>query len=245
MNTRRWLIIITSIASWMAAGVSCHAGTVHFSGYTWEIRPPGQGGPGPNNWNPRNVWVDKQGSLHLKLAQRDGQWSCAELYTQKSLGFGSYQFWLSGRVDQLDQNVVFGLFNYPEPEMGPDKTHEIDIEFARWGDPSLKNGNYTVWPTETRRSETEKTFEFKLSGNDSTHRFIWSSSSIHFQSLNGHSNDDGGQFTRWLFQPEAPVTVISQHAMPFHINLWCYEGHPPKNGRPVELVVRSFKFTPR
>ena len=35
---------------------------------------------------------------------------------------------------------------YPTPDVGPDGTHEIDIEFAKWGVPDAKIGNYTVWP---------------------------------------------------------------------------------------------------
>lgn len=244
-RNRKRRLTLGIVACLLAACVSSHAETIQFSGYTWEIRQPGLGGPGPNQWDPRNVWVDARGYLHLKLTQRDGQWTCAELYTQKSLGFGTYQFWLSGRVDQLDQNVIFGLFNYPKPEMGPDTTHEIDIEFGRWGHPKAPNGNYTIWPTDVSQQKTSYTFEFKLDGNDSTHRFCWSPTKICFQSLHGHVDDDQGQFAHWAFQPDAPTAAISQHPMPLHLNLWCYEGSPPKNGQPVELVVRCFKFTPR
>ena len=41
---------------------------------------------------------------------------------------------VNGRLDQLDDNVTLGLFSYPTGDVGPDGTHEIDLEFARWGD---------------------------------------------------------------------------------------------------------------
>ena len=236
--------ILALLAGTAAVCASVRAETIQFSGYTWEVRSADLGLPGPNPWSSRNVWVDEQGSLHLRLTRQDGRWSGAEIHTQKSLGFGCYELWLRGRVDQLDQNVVFGLFNYPSPEMGPDRTHEIDIEFARWGNPALKNGNYTVWPVEAGRREAEHTFEFKLTGNDSTHRFVWGPAKIDFQSLAGHVDDDRDEFARWRFQPEAPHAAISQRPMPFYINLYCYRGRPPANGQPVELVVRAFEFTP-
>jgi hypothetical protein len=44
-----------------------------------------------------------------------------------------HQFWVFGRIDKLDPNVVFGLFGYPIANVEPDGTHEIDIEFAKWG----------------------------------------------------------------------------------------------------------------
>src|SRR5438876_551606 len=113
----------------------CVAETLDFAGYKWDQRPEGEGGPGPNNWEPRNVWVDEKGQLHLKLTSRNGKWYAAEVHTQKRLGFGRYEFQVSGPVDKLDRNIVFGIFNYPTSDLGPDGTCEIDIEFAHWGNP--------------------------------------------------------------------------------------------------------------
>jgi hypothetical protein len=112
-----------SIASTPAA----KATTIEFAGYTWDVRNGG-GGPGPNNWSDKNAWVDDQKRLHLKIAKRDGKWSCAELTMTKPLGFGKYDFVVNGAVGKLDDNVILGLFNYPTPEIGPDGTNEIDIE---------------------------------------------------------------------------------------------------------------------
>ncbi len=86
---------------------------IEFGGYTWTVRS-GRGGPGPNAWDESNVWIDAATNLHLKITQRDGKWSCAEVTMRKQLGFGRYQFQISGRLDQLDDNVVLGLFNYPD-----------------------------------------------------------------------------------------------------------------------------------
>ncbi len=117
----------------LVTGATAHSGNISFSGYTWDVRPAGTGGPGPNDWDPDNVWVDAAGYLHLKLTHRNGRWYSSEVYTRDRLGFGRYQFSLIGRVDQLDKNIVFGLFNYPTPDVGVDTTREIDIEFSRWG----------------------------------------------------------------------------------------------------------------
>src|SRR3954470_12292542 len=92
--------------------------TIRFSGYDWHIRSD-QGAPGDNTWAADNVWLDHQGHLHLKLAYRDGQWTCAEIALTRRLGFGRYEFWVGGRIDRLDKNVVLGLFNYTTPDIGP------------------------------------------------------------------------------------------------------------------------------
>lgn len=105
------------------------------------------GAGSPKYWDQNNVWVDGSDYLHLKLSARAGRWYCSEAYTRDRLGFGSYQFWVIGRVDYLDPNVVFGFFSYPTPNVGPDGTNEPYIEFAEWGTKRPEISDYTVWPT--------------------------------------------------------------------------------------------------
>ena len=118
------------------------AKTFNFAGYNWMVKSGSHLGPGPNNWDEDNVWVDQHDYLHLAITNRGGQWYCSQVSMVDRLGFGRYQFWIIGRVDQLDPNVVFGLFNYPTPDVGSDATREIDIEFAEWGKPNTPIGNY-------------------------------------------------------------------------------------------------------
>src|SRR5205814_6225570 len=154
------------------------------------------------------------------------------------LGFGRYDFQTKGPIDRFDDNVVLGLFNYPTGDVGPGATHEIDIEFARWGEAGNSIGNYTVWPVEKGLKQQSKSFPFTLESGESTHRFTWSKTQILFQSLHGFREDDGEEFGRWIFSPEEAGRRISQQAMPVHINLWLFKGREPKNCREVEVVVQ-------
>src|ERR1051326_8758787 len=140
----------------LTLGFSASAKDLEFAGYTWTVRS-GRGGPGPNTWDENNVWLDAAADLHLKISQREGKWSCAEVTLRKRLGFGRYQFQVVSRLDQLDDNVVLGLFNYPTGDLGADATHEIDIEFARWGNDKNPRGNYTVWPVEKSLKQVSRT----------------------------------------------------------------------------------------
>jgi hypothetical protein len=180
--------------------------------------------------------------LHLKISHRGGKWSCAEITMQKRLGFGRYEFQTTGRLDLLDDNVVLGLFNYPTADVGPDGTHEIDIEFARWGSATNPMGNFTVWPVEKAVQQVTKSFVFSLSGDQSTHRFTWSRDHVLFQSLQRHHDGDREELSRWLYRPPERTRSISQQAMPVHINLWLFRGLPPKNGLEVEVILRAFTF---
>jgi len=216
---------------------------ITFSGYKWDVRT-GTGGPGPNSWSSSNVRVDANGYLHLKITNQSGQWYSSEVTSEKFFGFGKYQFQVIGRVDQFDPNIVLGLFNYPTPVIGPDGTNEIDIEFSHWGNAAYPIGNYTVWPAVPGPAQHSHSFPFSLGSANTTQRFTWGSKKIIFQSLHGFTDGSLGQYAGWAFQPASYLRYIPQHAMQVHFNLWLFQGQPPVNGQPVEIILKSFKFTP-
>jgi hypothetical protein len=226
----------------MVFGFCMQAKDIEFGGYTWAVRS-GRGGPGPNAWEENNVWLDTSTNLHLKISQRDGKWSCAEVTMRRRLGFGRYQFQVIGRLDHFDDNVVLGLFNYPTGDVGQDGTHEIDIEFARWGNAINPIGNYTVWPAVKSLKQVSKSFPFTLAGDQTTHRFIWSRDGVKFRSLQGDRDDDREEIKAWVYSPKEASQHISQEPMPVHINLWLFKGLTPKNGQEVEVIIHEFKFT--
>lgn len=217
---------------------------IQFSGYEWIVRDGGLSGPGPNKWSGSNVWLDDEGNLHLKITRTNNGWYCAEVTTTQRFGFGTYQFQVIGQIDQLDPNVVFGLFNYPTSDVGPDGTNEIDIEYAHWGNAEWPIGNFTVWHPQTGITQTSESFPVELSGTYTTHRFNWDSQQIFFQSLHGHQDNNENEIASWLFKPDEPLKYIPQQAMPIHINLWLFEGKTPTDGNEVEIILHSFTFTP-
>jgi hypothetical protein len=150
---------------------------------------------------------------------------------------------LRNRVDNLDQNVVFGLFNYPPSSVGPDGTNEIDIEFTRWGNAAANNLNYTIFPATSGLGETTKNYAFSMSGDYSTHRFIWRRQSVRFQSTNGHYDTNQLPIADWTYAPTDYTQRIGSTPVPVRLNIWKLE-QPPTNGQSVEIVISSFKFTP-
>lgn len=235
-------MLVLGVALGLAGGGAAAAATLEFSGYSWTVRA-GQGGPGPNTWDPGNVWVDTEGHLHLRLRQRDGKWSCAEVTLTQRLGFGRYEFEVEGPIDRLDDHVVLGLFHYPTRDVGGDATHEIDIEFARWGRSSNPIGNYTVWPVDPALKPTSKTFAFSLTGVRSTHRYDWTPTQVAYRSWQG-AEAEGAVLAEWTFAPPDAVARVARKAMPVHFNLWLFQGRAPKDGREVEIVVRRFRHHP-
>jgi hypothetical protein len=223
--------------------------TIEFSGIKWEIKS-GYDAPGKNYWDKCNVWKDADGYLHLRINEQvdeknDKHWYCAEIKSLDKLHFGTYTFEVIGRIDRLDSNVVLGLFNYPPPEVGPDGTNEIDIEFSKWGVwwwPLAKNLHYTVYPKEKVegfKNETSK-FNFSLNGDYTTHKFVWDSNKILFQSFYGHTDTDSNKFQEWLYKPDDNLKYIPQEPLPVLINLWLYKGHDPQDE--TEIIIKRFTY---
>jgi len=214
--------------------------TISFSGLQWKVRNvSGTQGPGPNYFSDKSVWVDEHGTLHFYLHKDSvtGNWLCPEITSEKKFQFGTYTFEVEGTIDRMDKNIVLGLFNYS----GNDGFDEIDIEFARWGNNSYPNLNYTVWPAEKqefRNSSYSK--EYIQKNNKSTQQFIWSKDSIAFYTFNGFSTDKKNLIESHTFTQ--PPASISSLLMPVHINLWLFEGKPPADNKPIEILIHSFSF---
>ncbi len=240
---RTWLApTMIGLGGLMIAPVA-EAKTLLFSGMSWTVRPNGQGGPRNNYWCESNAFVDANGDLHLRITKSKGnKWCAAEVVSDMRLGYGTYQFQLKSRVDRLDRNVVFGLFNYPTSDVGADATNEIDIEFAKWGDAAGDMLNYTAWPVQQSLGPSGNSFPLALNGDLSTHRFIWQPTYIRFQSTHGHYDDNRFPIADWTFAPADYANRISHAAMPVHFNLWLIA--PPSNKQPVEVIISRFKYTP-
>jgi hypothetical protein len=186
--------------------------------------------------------------LHLRITNRSGTWYCAEVVSEESFGYAKYTFYLDGRPDLFDRNVVLGLFTYL------DDYHEIDIEFSGGYYPN--NSQYVIQPKEEHKDEYIEgdnlhRFQMTLSkGEYSTHYFDWWKDQVHFKSMYEYRSDtdnssliiaeknlDGGDV--------AEIPTPSNEKV--HINLWLVDadkdghGDSPSNDQEVEIIIKDFR----
>jgi hypothetical protein len=216
---------------------------IHFAGRTWNVKNGTNKGPGPNNWSDSqdSVWVDTQGCLHLKIRKVGSSWHCAEVWTTETTHYGLHRFYVMGRPDQMDSNVVLSPFLYHDDE------HEIDIEFSRWGNPLLwpssTNSQYVVQPGST--SGNTHRYQTSLNGDLSTHYFDWQPNEIRFKSFHGHypePPDSNYLIDQWPYTgPDIPADSLGLN---IHINLWLMNGLAPGNGQEVEMVFKDIDYPP-
>jgi hypothetical protein len=209
--------------------------TIQFSGYEWAVKGGVSLGPGPNNFSAsrNNVWVGELGHLHLKITQTGETWYCAEVYLMQSLGYGDYNFQVSSRVDLLDKNVI------GSPFIHRDDTHELDVEFSRWGIESGPNAQFVVQPHE--HPGNRERFSMSLLNEASTHIIQWMADLVFFQSAQGHHSDPpaGQVIYEWDYTGQ---DIPSAGGDLVHINLWLLGGLAPSNGKAAEMVIKSFNF---
>jgi hypothetical protein len=205
--------------------------TITFAGETWYVKTSsGRVGPGPNYFSDRttNVWVDTAGRLHLKITRSGGRWYCSEVVSARSFGYGTYRFYLDSSVDNLDRNVVLGLFTWNDDPAFFNR--EIDVELARWGSPNNLNAQYVVQPY----TDPLNVFRFQQPSGPSTHEFTWQPGLVTFQSTNA-----GGLIASHADNSGIPEAGGENARM----NLWLFQGRAPSNKKEVEVIVGRFEFT--
>jgi hypothetical protein len=229
-----------SIAN-LQASAATYPSTINFSGYTWYIENSNNQkvNPGPNYWSnsPQNVWVDSNGYLHLKITYSNGRWYCPEVTCTQTFGYGTYTYYLASRVDQFDKNIVAGLF------ARIDDTHEVDIEFSKWGISNYQNSRYAVQPAPYIEDQNKHTYNTVLYGDYTTQYFTWQPNSIYFESFGGHyalGTEPAGN----IIQSFTSYRQVSATGAKAHINLWLYQGQAPSDGSQPEIIIKSFQYTP-
>jgi len=179
----------------------------------------------------KGVTIDAKGRLHLAIRKEDARWTCAEVALSKSLGYGTYRFTIASRVDNLAPQSVVGLFTWDNDE--EDAHRELDVEFSRWADPLRSNAQYVVQPYDTLGNLVR--FELPPVAR-TVHEFEWLPESAAFSSRLPH----GKILAEHIFGRNIPHPG-KERAL---INFWLYQGKAPGDGKPLEVIVESFTFTP-
>lgn len=208
---------------------------IKFSGMDWIVRTTRdkKEGPGPNLFSDsdKNVWVDSQGRLHLKIRQEGGNWYCAGVIAQKSMGYGKYVFYINSDVTTLDQNVVAGLFTYLND------TEEIDIEFSKWSNPTNLNAQFASQPSEV--TGNKKRFDIPPAIGATVHFFDWQPNQILFRSSYKDALQAEKIISDWAYTGK---DVPKEKTEKLRLNLWLFRGQIPSDLKEQEIVIDSVSF---
>lgn len=218
---------------------------IEFGGQTWAVKKSARMDPGPNRWTDDKsaIFLDDEKQLCLSVARAGEQWACTELVCNDALGFGTYTWTFRTDLAAFDAQAVLGLFTYQnsaDRQGTPDK--EIDFELSRWGDPKNELGQFVVQPYVGRGKKNIDRFPVPPDAKlPLTAKYVWSKGAVDAVCTDAA----GKELRRWTYRTgEEPVAAVppadgQERAI---INLWLYEGNAPQSGKPLSVVIESFRF---
>ncbi|MCT4622791.1 MAG: hypothetical protein N4A46_04140 [Schleiferiaceae bacterium] len=238
-----------------------------FSGMKWRIKS-GFDGPGPNNFtnHPNDVFIDDNGHLHLSVTERNGVWNCTEVILADTFttGYGTYIWTTQGDPVNIDRNIVLGLFTWDYNTFQEAANSEVDIEFAKWGDPEEEYTlQYGVQPIAFGPYNEERVHKPEANNNNwigtSTHAFTWTDSLITWESWSGPDYGVGDPAASWSFDLNNPpkrkfengnisdpiIIPAPGNTTGPHMNLWLVNG-PEGPFVPIrhEIIIQKFQYIP-
>jgi hypothetical protein len=221
--------------------------TWEFAGYNWRVKGPGYYGPGPNLFDDsfQSVWVDAQDRLHLTTRYQGGAWYSSEIVLKDPLGYGDYILTTESELDQLDPQVVLGIFLW---QYGPcwdysftswNAFNEIDIEYSRWGDPNAEVAQFVTQPWDYPGNRVRFDPVFKT-GERMSHAIRWLADRVEYRVWRGEAWEESPSTLvhSWTYtgphipRPEQPR---------LHLNLWKLSGDPVGD---QEVIFTNFAFVP-
>jgi hypothetical protein len=212
------------------------AKTLQFAGYEWKVRDtPSERGGWSYRYDPQNAWTDDAGALHLRIAEGEGGWTCAEVILTRSLGYGTYSFVVRD-VSQLAPHVVLGLFTWDDTA-GDHRFREMDFEIGRWGDAANANAQFVVQPyfvpANVRR--------FEAPAGVLIHTLRWELGRATFRTAKGAKPAPGVRpVAEHVFTSGVPVPGNET----IRLNLYIFGRPPASFPRPMEVVVEAFEYLP-
>ncbi len=224
------VFVILSISE--GALIADDASTIRFSGYTWIVKDAQNlRGPGPNRFSRTAVYMDDD-DLIMQITPKGNRWVSSEIFSTDYFGYGRYDITFSVPW-ALDSQGVFGFFLYNDSK--PPHFNEIDFEISRWGFTGNPPYSFTVQPYTKDRHSTS--FRGVQQGTF-TCTIDWTSDAARFRL----TTERNLVVKEWVYRGDSlPRNTESR----VHINLWLFNGSPPKGDGDLEITVHSFSYLPR
>jgi hypothetical protein len=215
-----------------ASSVSLVPKKLHFSGYEWEVLQVPVESLGVLHTNrAANAWTDEKDRLHLRITQEAGEWTGAEIMLSRSLGYGSYSFGVRD-MPRLEPATTLGILTWDPLDAGQNH-REIDVQLSQWGDPDIKNAQFTIQPYYVPAN----VYRFASPSTTLTHSFRWEPERMSFRTTEEPRS-------RVVAEHTFTSGIPSPGGERVHINLYVYgkSRAPQQNG--VEVVLEKFAYLP-
>jgi len=212
-------------------------GSLKFSGYDWGVRMIASNKGGLNNlYDPQNAWTDASGALHLQIKKKSGMWSCAEIFLNRSLGYGTYAVTVRD-TSHLEPAANFSMFTFDELR-SEEQFREMDVEVGGRGDGANKNNaRYVIQPLYIPGN----LFAFAAPSGTLTHVLHWEPGHATFRTFRGRSAGRGAQLvSEHEFTSGIPAPGKAILRLIFYVV--ASDKYPMQ--KPSEVVIEKFEYLP-
>ncbi len=231
-------VALVTIVKGVGAPQFAPTGSLKFNGYDWGVRTIANDKGGTNNlFDAENARTDASGALHMQIQKnKTGRWSCAEIFLNRSLGYGTYSVTVRD-ISHLEPAAVFTMYIF-EDSAGEQHYREMDIEVSRWGDSANKNNaQYVIQPFYTPGN----LFAFAAPSGTLTYVLRWEPGHATFKTFRGRSAGAGAQLvSEHEFTSGIPVPGKAKPRLIFYIA--ASDKNPLQ--KPSEVVVEKFEYLP-
>lgn len=235
--TQGGLVALVTIVKGTGTPQFAPVGSLKFSGYDWSVRTIASDKGGTNNlYDPENAWTDTSGALHLQIKRKSGRWSCAEIFLNDSLGYGTYVVTMRD-TSRLEPAAVFSMFTFDEWN-AEQHYREMDIEVSRWGDAANKNNaQYVIQPF----YNPGNLFAFAAPSGPLTYLMRWESGHATFKTFRGRST---GASATLVSEHEFTSGVPSPGQAKARLILYVVASEKNPLQKPSEVVIEKFEYLP-
>src|ERR1700723_3656481 len=230
-------VALVTIVKGVGAPQFAPAGSLKFSGYDWGVRMIASDKGGMNNlYDPENAWSDASGALHMQIKKKSGSWSCAEIFLNRSLGYGTYSVTVRD-TSHLEPAAAFSMFTFDE-SASEQHFREMDVEVHGRGDAANKNNaQYAI----KQFYSPGNLFPFVSPSGTLTYVLRWESGRATFMTFRGRSAGAGAQLvSEHEFTSGIPVPGKAMPRLIFYVV--ASDKNPMQ--KPSEVVVERFEYLP-
>lgn len=208
---------------------------IQFSGYEWDVRERRSDRGGVNDYSAENVSVDADGALRLKLAQRNQEWTSAEISLTRALGHGTYVFVVRD-MSAVDPAAGLGLFTFDTAGRA-EHFREMNIEMRHAGEERAWAGQFVVQPNYLPGNLSR----FSLPGGLVSHTMRWEPGVVAFKSMRGTFFERPGPLiASHTFTTGVPTPGDERVSLQFYY--YRKSPHPPRSN--TEIVIERFQYLP-
>jgi hypothetical protein len=229
-------VALVTIVKGVGTPQLAQTGSLTFSGYDWAVRMVASDKGGTNNlYDSENAWTDPGGALHMQIKKKADRWSCAEIFLNRSLGYGTYSVTVRD-TSRLEPAAAFSMFTFDE-SASEQHFHEMDVEVHGRGDAADKNNaQYAIQPFYSPGN----LFPFAAPSGTLTYVVRWEPGHATFQTFRGRSSGAGAQLVSEHEFTGIPGPGQTKLRLIFFVV--ASDKHPMQ--KPSEVVVEKFEYLP-